>query len=152
MNTIPYKAKEVKARIMERLEELGMSQKELAEKIGIAQPTLSQFMGGRNQRSMYLPEIAMILGVSTDWLVFGTGDKFRFMTKEAVLHHILERLTSLTKEEWSTLLTGSGRIVTTNSEGQRYVSHKNINPKIIEFKCASARDDRSSSGDNDNDI
>ncbi|WP_341496384.1 helix-turn-helix transcriptional regulator [Photobacterium damselae subsp. damselae] len=50
-----------------------MSQKELAEKIGMAQSTFSRLESGEASSSAYLVDIAMILEVNIEWLTKGLG-------------------------------------------------------------------------------
>ena len=50
------------------------SQKEVAEKVGITQPTLSQLEGGLITSSTYLPDIARYLSVDLYWLQTGKGE------------------------------------------------------------------------------
>jgi transcriptional regulator with XRE-family HTH domain len=55
--------------------EAGISQKELADKIGVKQPTISQLEKGSSAGSGYLPAIASALGVSALWLQSEKGPK-----------------------------------------------------------------------------
>lgn len=50
------------------LDELKMSQSELAEKIGVHQPTISRIIDGSTKRSRYLPLIAKALNKNVNWL------------------------------------------------------------------------------------
>ncbi len=50
------------------------SQKEVAEKVGITQPTLSQLENGIITSSTYLPDIARLLDVDLYWLQTGKGE------------------------------------------------------------------------------
>lgn len=52
-----------------------MSQKALADKIGIRQPSLSELENGESQGSVYLPQIASVLGVNPLWLATGKGTR-----------------------------------------------------------------------------
>lgn len=51
----------------------GMSQKALADKVGMKQPTLSELETGESAGTTYLPSIAAALGVNPLWLERGTG-------------------------------------------------------------------------------
>lgn len=53
-----------------------MTQRELAEKVGIKQPTLSELENGDSAGSAYLPLIAAALGVNALWLQSGKGAKY----------------------------------------------------------------------------
>jgi len=54
--------------------EAGLSQDELALKIGISQPSLNKIEKNETKNPRKLSEIANILNVSAEWLMFGTGD------------------------------------------------------------------------------
>jgi len=49
------------------------SQKEVAEAVGIKQPTYQNLEAGKNQKTAYLPAIAKYLGVDVYWLETGIG-------------------------------------------------------------------------------
>jgi transcriptional regulator with XRE-family HTH domain len=52
-----------------------MSQKALADKIGIKQPSLSQLESGESHRTTYISRIATELGVNALWLETGRGPR-----------------------------------------------------------------------------
>lgn len=52
----------------------GLTQKELAERVGIAQTAISQLESGKTLRSTYLYQIAAACGVSGAWLATGIGN------------------------------------------------------------------------------
>ena len=56
--------------------EAGISQKELADKIGVKQPTISQLEKGGSAGSAHLPAIAAALGVHALWLQTEKGPKY----------------------------------------------------------------------------
>ncbi|MBH3417583.1 helix-turn-helix transcriptional regulator [Pseudomonas asiatica] len=60
-------------RIRAARQHAGLTQRELAEKIGIAQTAISQLESGKTQRSTYLLAIASACNVSSFWLAEGTG-------------------------------------------------------------------------------
>ncbi|WP_227461685.1 XRE family transcriptional regulator [Cupriavidus pauculus] len=62
-------------RVKERRKELGYSQKELAEKCNLTQPTISSLERGDSKTSGNLATIAHHLKVSALWLETGRGDK-----------------------------------------------------------------------------
>lgn len=62
-------------RVRQARKEKRMSQGELAAKVGIKQPTLSELENGDSGSSSYLPSIASILGVSALWLQTGKGQR-----------------------------------------------------------------------------
>ncbi|PHN43442.1 XRE family transcriptional regulator [Pseudomonas syringae] len=51
----------------------GLTQREVAERVGIAQTAISQLESGKTQRSTYLFQIAEACGVSSVWLMAGVG-------------------------------------------------------------------------------
>jgi transcriptional regulator with XRE-family HTH domain len=60
----------VGARIAARRTALGLSQAQLAERAGCAQPRISAWERGRREPSLLnLVRLASALGVSTDWLL-----------------------------------------------------------------------------------
>lgn len=66
MNTLPERLKYAR-------EQLNMSQSEVAEAVGMKQPSYYQLESGKTQRSRYINEIANVLKVDVDWLVYGKG-------------------------------------------------------------------------------
>lgn len=50
------------------LDEAGLTQTELAEKINVQQPTISRIIDGTTKRSRYLPLIAKVLNKNVNWL------------------------------------------------------------------------------------
>lgn len=62
---------------------LGLTQTQLAERVGTSQQAIEQLEGGKTKRPRYLPELSSVLGVSTKWLLEGgeeeiKGDNFQF--------------------------------------------------------------------------
>ena len=51
----------------------GLTQSQLAERVGIAQTAISQLESGKTLRSSYLPQIAEACGVSVIWLASNIG-------------------------------------------------------------------------------
>ncbi len=66
MNLIGSRVKE--ARLAKR-----MSQQELARRVGVSQGAIAQQEKSVTAKSKFLPEIAKIVGVSIDWLLFGVS-------------------------------------------------------------------------------
>ncbi|MCW5699439.1 MAG: helix-turn-helix transcriptional regulator [Rhodospirillales bacterium] len=62
-------------RIHGRRNELGWSQAELAKRAGVSQGTIAQLETAAITRTKHLVEIAHALGVSSEWLASGRGDK-----------------------------------------------------------------------------
>ncbi len=59
-------------RIQQRLDQLEMSQAELARRCGLAQSTINGLIGGRSTSSAHLHVIARELSVTADWLAGAT--------------------------------------------------------------------------------
>lgn len=64
---------ELKNRIKQARKYSRLSQKELAEKIGITQPSLSELETGKSQSTSYIASIARACGVDAFWLESGKG-------------------------------------------------------------------------------
>lgn len=52
----------------------GLTQKALAQKVGVEQPVISQLETGKNLQSVHLPKIAHVCGVSAIWLSEEIGE------------------------------------------------------------------------------
>jgi SOS-response transcriptional repressor LexA len=61
-------------RVKSRRDALGLTQIELADKVGTSQQAIEQLENGKTKRPRYLPELANALGVSVDWLINGNED------------------------------------------------------------------------------
>lgn len=66
----------LKDRFKEIRLERGLSQQEIADKAGVSQSTIMFLENGRNQSSRRIVEIAKVLGVNSEWLVTGKGEKY----------------------------------------------------------------------------
>lgn len=60
-------------RVKSTREALGLTQVELAEKVGTSQQSIEQLENGKTKRPRYLPELAKVLEVTVDWLLDGTS-------------------------------------------------------------------------------
>ncbi len=67
----------------------GLTQKELADIVGIAQTAISQLESGKTQRSTYLIQIAMACKVNTEWLASGEGS---MLAEEPITEDFIRRL------------------------------------------------------------
>lgn len=63
----------LKDRIKQAREFAGLKQKELAERVGVSQPVISQLERGESLKSVHLIKIAEVCGVSAAWLSSGKG-------------------------------------------------------------------------------
>ena len=68
----------MKERIIQIMQEMGVSKSEFADKIGVAVPLLSHVVSGRNK-----PTLNVVMGIhnaypqiNIDWLLYGTGEMF----------------------------------------------------------------------------
>lgn len=59
-------------RLEQRMHEMGLTQGELARRVGTAQPTIHRMLQGIH--SKHLPRVATELGVTVEWLLYGVGD------------------------------------------------------------------------------
>lgn len=64
----------VGVRIRELLDQLGMSGAELARRIGVTQPTISDLINGRSRSSVHLHAIARELGTTPEYLLGETDE------------------------------------------------------------------------------
>lgn len=72
----PYKLapmSELGKRIKEARKHAALTQKELAERVGISQPVISQLEKGENLQSVHLIKVAEACGVDPVWLATGRG-------------------------------------------------------------------------------
>lgn len=63
------------SRLLERMDEIGVSQDSLASAIGCQQSTISRILSGDSQNSRLLPKIADNLAVNLNWLLGVTDQK-----------------------------------------------------------------------------
>ncbi|OBX36953.1 HTH-type transcriptional regulator PrtR [Halomonas elongata] len=61
-------------RVRRARKKAGLTQKELGDKVGLKQATISGLEKGDSRSSAYLVQIARICGVNADWLATGEGD------------------------------------------------------------------------------
>lgn len=66
MNTETLMSRVRQARIAK-----GLSQQQIAEAVGMSQPSYYKIENGKTQRSGYINDIARVLGVDVDWLING---------------------------------------------------------------------------------
>ena len=72
-------------RMKQRRLDLDLSQKELAKRAKISQGTIAQLEVGRNQGSGKILEIAIALGVSPEWLLYGKNPPERPQKVEHII-------------------------------------------------------------------
>ncbi|MGT2513756.1 helix-turn-helix domain-containing protein [Sphingomonas panni] len=61
-------------RLKARMDEVGMSQAELARRLGLAQPTIAKLVSGASQRTSHLHRIARELSTTPAYLIGETED------------------------------------------------------------------------------
>ncbi|KIE43938.1 helix-turn-helix domain-containing protein [Geobacter anodireducens] len=72
-------------RIKAKREDLGMNQKELAEKLGVQPPSIAMYESGRRCPSLGLfPKLAKVLGTTTDCLLGAISQQEVFVDEEVV--------------------------------------------------------------------
>jgi transcriptional regulator with XRE-family HTH domain len=59
------------ARIRQKIKEMGITQAELARRVGIAPQNLQDILDGKVKRTKHVPAIASALGVDVTWLTSG---------------------------------------------------------------------------------
>ncbi|WP_426758398.1 helix-turn-helix transcriptional regulator, partial [Pseudomonas aeruginosa] len=59
-----------------------LTQRQLAEAVGVSQPVISQLEKGENLQSVHLLKIANVCGVDPEWLAEGTGRPPGFSARE----------------------------------------------------------------------
>lgn len=64
----------LKDRIKQARDYGGLTQKQLAERVGVSQPVISQLERGDNLQSVHLLKIAEVCGVDPSWLSSGSGE------------------------------------------------------------------------------
>lgn len=69
-------------RLRERMDEMDLSQEELASAVDATQGAISQILTGLTRNSRLLPKIAAALAVNLDWLVGVTDDKIDMFDAE----------------------------------------------------------------------
>lgn len=60
------------SRISEKMKKLELTQEALANKVGISQTMISKLLRGESKSSKHLVKVAQALGVTAEWLEFGT--------------------------------------------------------------------------------
>lgn len=79
-------------RIEERLNKLGLTQSELARRVGIKQPTVNALVRGNNRSSKYLHRIAAELETSPAWLAGETDEDAPVAVAPSALDALMDKL------------------------------------------------------------
>lgn len=67
----------IQNRLKDARREKGLTQREVADRAGISQPTYSALEGKDGTGSKHLPKIAEVLGVRVRWLYSGEGPRYK---------------------------------------------------------------------------
>jgi transcriptional regulator with XRE-family HTH domain len=81
-------------RIKGEMNRLGITQEVLAEKAGVSQSLIHKLISGKALQSRKLPQIAAALGVNTDWLASGKGDKSASPYADPIHERIMQIMTA----------------------------------------------------------
>lgn len=71
-------------RIADRRKEIGLSQDELAHRVGIGRQALSAIENGGDFKTQTLDNIAIVLGVSVDFIMYGKNEEKSELLSEAI--------------------------------------------------------------------
>lgn len=126
---------DLSTRLKESRLKAGKSQAEVAEAVGIKQPTYQALESGKTQKSAYLPQIAKFLGVDAYWLQTGEGDSTRPLRPSEFVKKFMADVKELRKiPVLDFVQAGSWREVVydgLNPMGWTYSDYKGINPEEI---------------------
>lgn len=68
-------------RIANRRKEIGLSQDELAHRVGIGRQALSAIENGGDFKTQTLDNLAIVLGVSVDFIMYGKNEKSELLSE-----------------------------------------------------------------------
>lgn len=77
-------------RIADRRKEMGLSQDELAHRVGIGRQALSAIENGGDFKIQTLDNLAIVLGVSVDFIIYGKNEEKSELLSEANLFKIID--------------------------------------------------------------
>ncbi|AKJ41469.1 XRE family transcriptional regulator [Pragia fontium] len=87
-------------RVAKRREQLGLSQKTLAEKINVSQQSINKIESGQTRSPRNLDKLAEALDVSPQWLLFGDEPS---VVKQVDVYDSEIKASSLRVEEWESM-------------------------------------------------
>lgn len=83
MNTLPDRLKFAR-------EQLNLSQQQVADAVGMKQPSYYQLEAGKSKRSRFINDIARVLKTNADWLMYGEGDNAPKPSHDELMQKIRE--------------------------------------------------------------
>ena len=134
-------------RIADRRKAIGLSQDELAHRVGIGRQALSAIENGGDFKTQTLDNLAIVLGVSVDFIMYGKNEENSELLSEAMdvlsdmdelqIRQCLAMMKAMKSVSWKFLFE-DGCLC-----GSRKVSIKNIYVSVLLcklYKCISVAD------------
>ena len=91
---------EVVERILQKAKESGLDQKTLAKKIGVRQPTITEWKNGTTASyTKYIQQLAEVLDTTADYLLFGKTEEAPPTAELQLDSALAAELASLTPDE-----------------------------------------------------
>lgn len=81
MNTLPDRLKLAR-------EQLNLSQQQVADAVGMKQPSYYQLEAGKSKRSRFINDIARVLETNVDWLMYGEGNNDAKPSRDELMQKI----------------------------------------------------------------
>lgn len=97
--------KTLQDRLKEARKEAGLTQTQLAEKVGMSQPAYSELESGKSNSSALLAQIAFVLGVRSYWLATGEGPKPESESLDTDERELIAAWRTLSQESRGLVLT-----------------------------------------------
>lgn len=98
-------------RIADRRKAIGLSQDELAHRVGIGRQALSAIENGGDFKTQTLDNLAIVLGVSVDFIMYGKNEENSELLSEATMF-LPEQLVTINEEQ---IIQTAGMIVSTDA-------------------------------------
>ncbi len=83
MNTLPDRLRFAR-------EQLNLSQQQVADAVGMKQPSYYQLEAGKSKRSRFINDIAKVLETNVDWLMYGEGENTPKPSRDDLMKKIKE--------------------------------------------------------------
>ena len=81
MNTLPDRLRFAR-------EQLNLSQQQVADAVGMKQPSYYQLEAGKSKRSRFISDIAKVLETNVDWLMYGEGENMPKPSRDDLMQKI----------------------------------------------------------------